>query len=67
MNRSEAMAARAKTYEGSAHAACGTTTKYTWCGGCVKCHQLRGKALVELKRQQRLGGGHGAIQTTDDR
>lgn len=47
-----------KTYEGSIHAICGTTTRYTSGGGCVKCARDKQTemrdALAETKRSREV-------------
>jgi len=50
-----------KTYEGSIHAACGTTTRYTSGGGCVHCARAKQTemrdALAEAKRARETADG----------
>lgn len=42
-----ARASGAKTYEGSVHARCGTTTRYTKTMGCVQCARGRSSARMD--------------------
>lgn len=44
-----------RTYEGSAHAACGTTTRYTSSGGCVFCARQKQTQMREALAEAQNG------------
>jgi hypothetical protein len=55
-----------KTYEGSVHAACGTTTRYTSGGGCVACARAKQTKMREALERSTNPAGAGVTMVIDD-
>lgn len=51
-----------RTYEGSAHAKCGTTERYTSSGGCVHCARLKQAEMRDALTRVNSGEHVGEVE-----